>query len=93
MHDRGLDIAYFLASLCIAYKIAWLNRQTFDLATSSARLMRWSGIAMALLVLAKSLRLFAGGEAATLLDVARELALCGFLFSAIAHRHRRTGRW
>jgi hypothetical protein len=84
MHDLALDLAYFFAALCIGYKIAWINRQTFDLVTWPARLMRWSGMIVALLILAKSLWRFEDGDAATLLDVTREFAWCGFLFAAIA---------
>lgn len=87
-----LDLAYFVVATCIAFKMAWILRQTAEVHGRSLHLMRFAGAAAAILIMGKAIGRFWGGDAASILDVSREAFWCLFLAYAIAWFHRRLGK-
>jgi hypothetical protein len=89
-----LNVLYFAAALCVMYKMAWIARMTGYIPGWRVRGLRFTGALVALVILGKAILRFAnfGGDA-TVVDVGRELALCLFLFFAIAVLRQRTGHW
>lgn len=89
-----LNTMYFMAAICIMYKMAWIARMTGHIDGWRILGLRLTGALVALIILAKaSLRFADWGDPATLVDVARELSLCSFLFFSIAVLRLRTGHW
>lgn len=96
-HSVWIDFAYGLTALCIAYKVAWINHRLSYQKTFVVHLLRFSGAAVAAIIIFKAMSRFSiGGDAATWIDVAREATWCVFLGSAIAHLRgdvRPARRW
>jgi hypothetical protein len=92
--DLVLNVVYFFCAICIMYKMAWIARQTGHIEGWHVTGLRFAGVAVAGIILLKaSMRFIHPGDPATLVDVVRELALCIFLFFAIATLRDRTGHW
>lgn len=92
--DLILNVAYFCAALCIVYKVAWIARMTGHIALWQVHGLRLAGALYAFIVLGRAaLRFVDAGDPATLIDVARELSMCVFLFFSIVVLRIRTGRW
>ena len=92
VHSLLLDTLYFLFAFCIAFKMAWVIRQTSEVGGLTVRFMRFFGAAVAVVIMSKSILRFHGGDPASSLDVIREALWCGFMAYAIAWNKERLGK-
>lgn len=88
-----LNFLYWLAIMCVAFKLTWIIRQVSDFPP----LRRWpiviSAAALCFVLFVKAFSRFEGGDDAQFLDIARELALCCFLLTAIRMIRDQTNRY
>jgi hypothetical protein len=92
-HILILNVLYYLAVTCVVFKLTWIIRQV----STMKPWQRWPTVisagTLAFILLAKAFLRFGGGDSAHPLDIARELAMCAFLVSAIVLLHGKTRKY
>jgi hypothetical protein len=78
-----LNSLYWLAIMCVVFKLTWIIRQVGLMPAWQRWPTAFSAAALSFILLAKAYFRFQGGDDAQVLDIAREMALCFFLVSAI----------
>ena len=93
LHQEFINVVYYLIAMCVAYKLAFILRQTCDCTARPMIALRIFAFLLAGAVMVKALYRFEGEDPATWFDIGRELMLCGFLASAIFILKNRFGRF
>lgn len=93
LHQAFINVVYYLIAMCVAYKLAFILRQTCHCKALSMIALRIFAFLLAAAVMVKAFYRFEGGDPAGWFDIGRELMLCGFLASTIFMLKNRFGRF
>lgn len=93
MTEFALNVAYFLAALCIAYKLAWIARQVAALPGRAQLALRGACILLGVIIMCRAAIRFFMPDPASAFDIVRELGWCIFLIAAIWTLRGPSGRY
>jgi len=91
--QAAIVVAYFVASLCVVYKLAYLVRQAAPLAGLAAFAFRILAVLAGTAMLYRMVQVVRGDEVVQWIDVAHQLGWCLILYFIIVMVGRKKNVW